>query len=38
MRGLKFYDAFLSSRGLNGWFGPISDTLYLQILGVIVND
>lgn len=30
MRGLKFYDAFLSSRGLNGWSGPISDTLYLQ--------
>lgn len=32
MRGLKFYDAFLSSRGLNGWSGPISDTLYLQYM------
>jgi len=32
VRGLKFYDAFLSSRGLNGWVGPISDTLYLQCM------
>lgn len=32
MKGLKFYDAFLSSRGLNGWSGPISDTLYLQCM------
>lgn len=32
VRGLKFYDAFLSSRGLNGWSGPISDTLYLQYM------
>lgn len=32
MRGLKFYDAFLSSRGLNGWSGPISDTLYRQCM------
>lgn len=32
MRSLKFYDAFLSSRGLNGWSGPISDTLYLQYM------
>lgn len=30
MRGLKFYDTFLSSRGLNGWSDPVSDTLYLQ--------
>lgn len=30
VRGLKFYDAFLSSRGLNGWSGPVSDTLYLR--------
>lgn len=32
MRGLRFYDAFLSSRGLNGWSGPISDTLYLRCM------
>ena len=32
MRGLKFYDASLSSRDLNGWSGPISDTLYLQCM------
>lgn len=32
MRGLKFYDAFLSSRGLNGWSGPISDALYLRYM------
>ena len=32
MRGLKIYDAFLSSRGLNGWSGPISDPLYLQYM------
>lgn len=32
MRGLKFCDAFLSSRGLNGWPGPISDALYMQCI------
>lgn len=32
MGGLKFCDAFLSSRCLNGWSGPISDTLYLQYM------
>lgn len=32
MGGLKFYDAFLSSRGLSGWSGPVSDTLYLQYM------
>lgn len=29
MGGLKFYGAFLSSRGISGWSGPISDALYL---------
>ena len=32
MKGLKFYDAFLLSRSLNGWSGPIIDPLYLQYM------